>query len=115
MFEEADSELQTFVVLLEMARLISNDRTVDSLKWQFRRHKAGGRLQSRAAQAGRDPVGVNVNIDPPDKPSSSKASSGHIFFYLLLLGRLYINTAFGDDGIDEKYRDQQILPRSNSL
>jgi len=59
-----------------MAKLIGSDCTKGALEWQFRRYKAGGKLQAEAVKAGRDPKDVNVDVNPQGKPDGAKGSSG---------------------------------------
>ncbi len=59
-----------------MARLIGSDCTKGALEWQFRRYKAGGKLQLDAVENGRDPKDINVDVNPQGKPDSKGSGGG---------------------------------------
>jgi hypothetical protein len=67
-------------LLLDMAKLIGSDCTKGALEWQFRRYKAGGKLQTAALRAGQDPKDINVDVNPQGKPDAGKSSCN--FFQL---------------------------------
>lgn len=46
-----------------MAKLIGSDCDPSSLQWQFRRFKAGGKLQAAALKNGQDPKDINVDVN----------------------------------------------------
>jgi hypothetical protein len=60
---------------LEMAKFIGSDCTKGALEWQFRRYRAGAKLQIAAVKAGQDPKSINVDVNPQGKPDG-KASGG---------------------------------------
>jgi len=47
-----------------MAKFIGSDYTKGALEWQFRRYRAGAKLQIAAVKAGQDPKNVNVDVNP---------------------------------------------------
>jgi hypothetical protein len=58
-----------------MAKFIGSDCTKGALEWQFRRYKAGAKLQMAAVAAGQDPKNINVDVNPQGKPDG-KGSGG---------------------------------------
>ena len=58
-----------------MAKFIGSDCTKGALEWQFRRYKAGAKLQIAAVAAGKDPKNINVDVNPQGKPDG-KGSGG---------------------------------------
>jgi len=60
-----------------MAKFIGSDCTKGALEWQFRRYKAGAKLQIAAVDAGLDPKDVNVDVNPQGKPDT-KGTGGKI-------------------------------------
>ena len=44
--------------------MLGSDVTKNQLEWQFRRFKAGAKLQQAAVAAGMDPKHVNVDVNP---------------------------------------------------
>jgi hypothetical protein len=59
-----------------MAKFIGSDCTKGALEWQFRRYKAGAKLQAEAVKAGRDPKDVNIDVNPQGKLDGATGSSG---------------------------------------
>ena len=57
-----------------MKKLLGSDITLDSLKWQARRWKAGGMLLANAVAAGIDPKDIDCDVNPQGKPDG--AASG---------------------------------------
>jgi len=58
-----------------MARFIGSDCTKGALEWQFRRYRAGAKLQIAAVDTGQDPKDINVDVNPQGKPDG-KGSAG---------------------------------------
>lgn len=52
-----------------MARVMGSDTTVDMLKWQFRRLKAGARMQHAFLERGMDPKHAPCDCSPIGKPA----------------------------------------------
>jgi hypothetical protein len=68
-----------------MAKFIGSDCTKGALEWQFRRYRAGAKLQAAAVQAGQDPKNINVDVNPQGKPdgkSSGGTNCTFLFFSL---------------------------------
>ncbi|KAG0646543.1 hypothetical protein D0Z07_7656 [Hyphodiscus hymeniophilus] len=61
--------------LLGLATHMGSDVTADQLKWQFRRYKAGAKLQQAAVTAGRDPKDVNVDVNVKGEVSAPSSSA----------------------------------------
>lgn len=53
----------------EMVRMLGSDVTKGGLEWQFRRYKAGAKLQKAAVDTGKDPKDVNFDVYPKGEPS----------------------------------------------
>lgn len=69
-----------------MKKLLGSDITVDALKWQARRWKAGGMLLANAVAAGLDPKGIDCDVNPQGKPDgtvSGKRKSTCFFDFLI--------------------------------
>lgn len=56
------------IYFADMARFIGSDCTKGALEWQFRRYRAGAKLQIAAVDAGQDPKDINVDVNPQGKP-----------------------------------------------
>jgi hypothetical protein len=54
-----------------MKKLLGSDTTLDALKWQARRWKAGGMLLANAVAAGIDPKDINCDVNPQGKPDGA--------------------------------------------
>ncbi|CZR56747.1 uncharacterized protein PAC_06636 [Phialocephala subalpina] len=52
----------------DMAKYIGSDCTKGALEWQFRRYRAGAKLQVEAVKNGQDPKDINVDVNPQGKP-----------------------------------------------
>jgi hypothetical protein len=63
------------MVILDMTKFIGSDCTKGALEWQFRRYRAGAKLQIAAVKAGQDPKNINVDVNPQGKPDG-KGSGG---------------------------------------
>jgi hypothetical protein len=61
------------MIILEMAKFIGSDCTTGALEWQFRRYKAGAKLQIAAVKAGQDPKNINVDVNPQGKPDGKRS------------------------------------------
>jgi hypothetical protein len=72
------------MIILEMARFIGSDCTKGALEWQFRRYKAGAKLQIAAVKAGQDPKNINVDVNPQGKPDGKGSSGGMNSTFFLL-------------------------------
>lgn len=57
--------------------MMGSDVTKGQLEWQFRRYKAGAKLQHTAVAAGRDPKDVNVDVNV-----KGEATSGQTFCFI---------------------------------
>jgi hypothetical protein len=64
-----------------MATFIGSDCTKGALEWQFRRYKAGAKLQIAAVKAGQDPKNINVDVNPQGKPDGKASSGGNCTLY----------------------------------
>jgi hypothetical protein len=67
-----------------MATFIGSDCTKGALEWQFRRYKAGAKLQIAAVKAGQDPKNINVDVNPQGKPDGKASSGGNCTLYSFL-------------------------------
>jgi hypothetical protein len=54
-----------------MKKLLGSDITIDSLKWQARRWKAGGKLLANAVANGVDPKDIDCDVNPQGKPDGA--------------------------------------------
>ena len=54
-----------------MKKLLGSDITLDALKWQARRWKAGGILLANAVAAGIDPKDIDCDVNPQGKPDGA--------------------------------------------
>jgi hypothetical protein len=68
-----------------MAKFIGSDCTKGALEWQFRRYKAGAKLQMAAVAAGQDPKNINVDVNPQGKPDGKGSGGTNCTFCLLFL------------------------------
>ncbi|KAH8773211.1 hypothetical protein F5882DRAFT_300283 [Hyaloscypha sp. PMI_1271] len=68
-----------------MAKFIGSDCTKGALEWQFRRYKAGAKLQMAAVAAGQDPKNINVDVNPQGKPDGKGSGGTNCTFGLLFL------------------------------
>ena len=84
-----------------MATFIGSDCTKGALEWQFRRYKAGAKLQIAAVKAGQDPKNINVDVNPQGKPDGKASSGGNCTFFSFF--SLQHNTA------QDKFMDRLIL------
>ena len=69
-----------------MKKLLGSDITLDALKWQARRWKAGGMLLANAVAAGLDPKDIDCDVNPQGKPDgavSGKRKSTCLFDFLI--------------------------------
>ncbi|KAH8782157.1 hypothetical protein BGZ57DRAFT_926143 [Hyaloscypha finlandica] len=71
----------------EMAKFIGSDCTKGALEWQFRRYKAGAKLQMAAVAAGQDPKNINVDVNPQGKPDGKGSGGTNSMSRLLKDGR----------------------------
>jgi hypothetical protein len=65
-----------------MKKLLGSDITLDALKWQARRWKAGGILLANAVAAGIDPKDIDCDVNPQGKPDgavSGKRKSSYAY------------------------------------
>jgi hypothetical protein len=60
-----------------MATMMGSDVTKFQIEWQFRRYRAGAKLQQAAVAAGQDPKNVNVDVNP-----KGGTLAGQTFFFL---------------------------------
>jgi hypothetical protein len=67
-----------------MATFIGSDCTKGALEWQFRRYKAGAKLQIAAVKAGQDPKNINVDVNPQGKLDGKASSGGYCTFFSFL-------------------------------
>jgi len=63
------------MTIIDMTKFIGSDCTKGALEWQFRRYRAGAKLQIAAVKAGKDPKNINVDVNPQGKPDG-KGSGG---------------------------------------
>jgi hypothetical protein len=68
-----------------MAKYIGSDCTKGALEWQFRRYKAGAKLQMVAVAAGHDPKNINVDVNPQGKPDGKGLGGTNCTFRFLSL------------------------------
>lgn len=52
-----------------MATFMGSDVNKSQIEWQFRRYRAGAKLQQAAVAAGKDPMDVNVDVNHMGKAS----------------------------------------------
>lgn len=71
---------------LDMATMMGSDVTKNQLEWQFRRYRAGAKLQQAAVAAGTDPKDANVDVNP-----KGGASGGQILLLFIFIS-ISINT-----------------------
>jgi hypothetical protein len=69
---------------LEMAKFIGSDCTRGALEWQFRRYRAGAKLQILAVEAGQDPKNINVDVNPQGKPDGKAYGGTNCTFFFSL-------------------------------
>jgi hypothetical protein len=86
-----------------MATFIGSDCTKGALEWQFRRYKAGAKLQIAAVKAGQDPKNINVDVNPQGKPDGKASSGGNCTLYSVLFFPFPCSTT------QHKFMDQLIL------
>lgn len=67
-----------------MATFIGSDCTKGALEWQFRRFRAGAKLQIAAVKAGQDPKNINVDVNPQGKLDGKASSGGNctLFYFV---------------------------------
>ncbi|KAF8861175.1 hypothetical protein BDZ45DRAFT_587225 [Acephala macrosclerotiorum] len=56
-----------------MAKFIGSDCTKGALEWQFRRFRAGAKLQIEAVKNHQDPKDINVDVNPQGKPDGKSS------------------------------------------
>lgn len=66
-----------------MAKFIGSDCTKGALEWQFRRYRAGAKLQMAAVAAGQDPKHINVDVNPQGKPDGKGSVGANCTFFPL--------------------------------
>jgi hypothetical protein len=63
-----------------MTKFFGSDCTKGALEWQFRRYRAGAKLQAAAVSVGQDPKNVNVDVNPQGKPDGKSPSGANCTF-----------------------------------
>jgi hypothetical protein len=77
--------------ILEMTKFIGSDCSKGALEWQFRRYRAGAKLQIAAVKAGQDPKNVNVDVNPQGKPDGKGSGGANCtLFFLFPLSTAHI-------------------------
>jgi hypothetical protein len=91
-----------------MARFIGSDCTKGALEWQFRRYRAGAKLQIAAVKAGQDPKDITVDVNPQGKPDgkgSTVRDNGPKFLHYC-----FFHITFPSHTTFEHYIDSPLPP-----